>query len=137
MSLPVKLVLWHADLFSIWARFLTPREWKALVLTCRRWRLLAFRPIVFFHFWSGFANYEKTHDRFLVTRKKPPKGGIGPYFCVRAKEQRWRRTYRTKKSGLLFCKEPKTAIERRTYAEVLFFLEAWGQIIEFLPDKLF
>lgn len=53
------------------------------------------------------------------------------------KETRWKRTYRLQPTGLKFCKEPTSSIERRTYAEVLFFLEAWGQIIEFLPDKLF
>ena len=133
MSYSAKLVLWHEDLFRLWCHKIPLRDWRAIVLTCKRWRTLAFRPQTFFFFWPEFTHYQKSNVSFFSTKPKVVK----------------KKNYKQKTVGLhlhpehnwlYFHKGAKCWCGSRTngndnvLGQALFFGDAWEQVMPFLPS---
>jgi len=135
MSTAQKLVLWQEQLWQEWAKKLTPEEARVLMMVCKRWRVLCFRPSFFFSVWTRpklFNSHTWGVHSYVVqlgNHRSTLWWGLYGVYVEKNGDVR----FISSKRGLRGALETKLKPSRRVLLQL--FVDGWGQLYEKLFDK--
>ena len=133
-----RYVLWTESLFREWAKWLSSDECRVLMMVCKRWRHLTFRPQFYFSKWGRPQLQFSGTDDFLVVIRKEKK--VVRHSIVTGLPVKWKSVPVTDWFGLDVDKtgtvrwvqnkrcRGRNLSDPKIQAQLRLFAEGWGQL---------